>query len=306
MVADMAVTLYSGKEDLEVVGESYHQPTLWAIVGGETDDRVRHDCHAVLSADQDNEYDANAVSVWVMGSKVGHLSRSDAAALRSGLQKLHHESGKPVALAGVIAGGGIRRDGRGMLGVFLNYDPEDFGLASTAPDIYPSPVSQGAMRTGLSDAMASDAEDDSYDLSWLETIPDDAMAAVKRLYALLADDEDPIDRHYMMVELEGRLYRARDSFTSALDDYDSVCTQHDQEMGRIAEAFVAKWDQIPLLGTYKQQAIRQQKAGAYDEGLWWARRGVEIYGSKAARQEWVEDLEKRVRRFEAKLNPKQP
>ena len=36
--------------------------------------------------------------------------------------------GQPVALNGVIVGGGIREDGPGRLGVFLRHDPADFGL----------------------------------------------------------------------------------------------------------------------------------------------------------------------------------
>ena len=33
-----------------------------------------------------------------------------------------------VLLVGVIAGGGIREDGPGRLGVFLRHDPADFDL----------------------------------------------------------------------------------------------------------------------------------------------------------------------------------
>ena len=36
--------------------------------------------YAVLVAEPDNPYDANAVSVWVKGLKVGYLSREDARA----------------------------------------------------------------------------------------------------------------------------------------------------------------------------------------------------------------------------------
>jgi hypothetical protein len=34
----------------------------------------------VLLAERDNSYDPNAISVWIDGSQVGHLSRDDALA----------------------------------------------------------------------------------------------------------------------------------------------------------------------------------------------------------------------------------
>jgi hypothetical protein len=37
------------------------------------------------------------------------------------------------------------------------------------------------MRTGLTDALATDAADDSYDLSWLSDLPADDIRAIKKL-----------------------------------------------------------------------------------------------------------------------------
>jgi hypothetical protein len=53
------------------------------------------------------------------GPEGGYLSREDARRYRPGLQALEQQHGKPTALAGVIAGGGMRPDGPGRLGVFL-------------------------------------------------------------------------------------------------------------------------------------------------------------------------------------------
>jgi hypothetical protein len=83
---------------------------------------------AVLAAEPDNPYDANAISVWVQGLKVGYLSRDDARRLRPGLLALERKHSMPIACSGVITGGGMRADGPGRLGVFLDYDPADFGL----------------------------------------------------------------------------------------------------------------------------------------------------------------------------------
>src|ERR671936_594444 len=65
----MEVQLYEGQETLEVVGEASYQDNLWRIVGGRRsrNDRVRMEVYAVLVAEPDNPYDANAVSVWVRG-----------------------------------------------------------------------------------------------------------------------------------------------------------------------------------------------------------------------------------------------
>jgi hypothetical protein len=122
-------TLLDGDEDLEVVGESHYQQNLWRLVsphrrGGR--DRVRKQVHALLVPEEGNPYDANAVSVWVQGLQVGHLSRADAHDYRPGLLQLQGRHGQPVVLTGVIAGGGIRDDGPGRLGVFLRHDPADF------------------------------------------------------------------------------------------------------------------------------------------------------------------------------------
>lgn len=67
--------------------------------------------------------------MWIDGLKVGHLSRDDARRYRPGLLALYEAHSKPVALSGVIVGGGMREDGPGRLGVFLRYDPADFGLS---------------------------------------------------------------------------------------------------------------------------------------------------------------------------------
>jgi hypothetical protein len=290
--------LLGGREDLEVVGESHYQDALWQVAGAWTPERVRIPVHAMLIPELDNPYDANAVSVWIANSKVGHLSRADAATYRPGLVALEAHHGRPIALSGVVVGGGMRSDGPGMLGVWLSHDPEDFGVTPVVPV---EPAVQRAIRTGLSEAFATDAEDDSYDLSWYDDIPADHLPAIKTLRLLLRDDPDPIDRHFMFCELERRLYRSRDAFDSALDQYDEACRRHDAEMDVIRAALFEKFAVVPLLETYTQMAIRQQKAKNWENALWWARRGLALYGSDAARPEAVADLWRRVEAYSRKL-----
>lgn len=157
------------------------------------------------------------------------------------------------------------------------------------------------MRTGFTEAWLTDAEDDSYDLSWYNDLPEADRPAISKLRQLLAVDPDPIDRHFQFAELEARLYRSRDLYESALAEYDEACIQHDAEMEGICEAFMTKWGRIPLLDTYRQMAIRQQKKKDWPACKWWAERGLALYGHSAAREEAVEDLTKRRNRAIAKL-----
>jgi hypothetical protein len=99
-----------------------------------------------------------------------------------------------------------------------------------------------------------------------------------------------------------RLYRSRDLYESALAEYDEACASHDAEMESICEAFMAKWGKVPLLDTYRQMAIRQQKNKDWEACKWWAERGLALYGQRAAREDAVEDLIKRRNRAIAALD----
>jgi hypothetical protein len=296
------VQLFDGDETLPVVGESNYQDALWSIVGEWRQERIRQQIVAILVAETDNRYDANAISVWVNGLRVGYLSRENASKYRAGLVALQTMHGMPICVAGVIAGGGLREDGRGQLGVFLSHDPTDFGLEPPAK----AERNERRMRTGFSDALATDEADDSYDLGWFRDLPDDSLAAIGVLRQLLEGEDDPIDRHFMFAHLEQLLYRSRDTFGSALAEYDEACRAHDAEMDMIRDAMLLKWGSVPLLETYRQMAIRQQKAGDFEQALWWAERGLALYGESAARPEAVEDLRKRARTCQQKLLPPPP
>jgi hypothetical protein len=258
---------------------------------------VRVDVCAVLKPETDNPYDSNAVSVWVDDRKVGYLSRDDARQYQPGLLALQREHGKPVALRGVMVGGGIREDGPGLLGVFLRHDPVDFGLKASS-------VSRSGprMRTGLSDVAANDGADDHH-LSWMRELPEDGMRAIATLRKLLVRESDPLDRHFMYAQLETLLYRSRGVFGSALDEYDQACRRHDAEMDEIRQVFMTRWGDVPVLETYRQMAIRQQKAADFEQALWWAERGISVYGDAAARPEAVEDLRRRAAAYRARLTP---
>ena len=306
--------LFGGDEDLEIVGEASYQEALWGICGGVKGDRIRHKIIAVLVPEPDNAYDPNAVSIHIQGNLVGYFARDVAASYLPGLHRLMARCNGHVALEGVIVGGGYYDDGPGRLGVWLEHDPRDFGVASsgsgrrTGPASLPAHVG-GAIRTGFSEAWLTDLDDDSYDLSWFNDLPDADRPAIAMLRDLLATDPDPIDRHFQFAELETRLYRSRDRYDTALEEFDKACTLHDAEMATICQAFIAKWKKVPLLETYRQMAIRQQKQKDWNACVWWTERGLALYGNNAARQDAVEDLLKRRNRalsmLEAPANPMQ-
>ncbi len=297
----LEAALVEGREDLDVVGESHRQENLWRVLGGQhrPEVRVRMDIYALLLAEDGNPYDANAVSVWIDGLMVGYLPRDEARRLRPGLLALQERKRKPIALEGVIVGGGMRDDGPGRLGVFLRYDPEDFGLAAPSEP----PYADARLRAALGDDLA-DSKDSPYNLVWMHGLPDDDIHGIKVLRNALATESNVIGRHFIYAELEAALYRCRDAFSSALDDYDKVCIQHDDEMDRIRSACMNYWGKVPVLETYRQMAIRLQKQHEYGRALWWAERGIVLYGDDAARPEAVDDLRRRAVGYSAKVELK--
>jgi hypothetical protein len=85
-----------------------------------------------------------------------------------------------------------------------------------------------------------------------------------------------------------------------LTEYDETCVRHDAEMDGIRDALLAKFGEVPVLDTYRQMAIRQQKVKDWQRAIWWAERGIALYGEQAARPESVEDLCKRLIAYQAK------
>lgn len=292
--------LYEGDQSLEVVGESFHQDALVAIAkshGGRLADGVRVEIMATLLADPTNPYDPNAVGVWIEGNLVGHLSRRDAAVFQPVVMRLTEAHGY-VVVRGEIVGGGMYADGPGRLGVFLRYSPEGFGI--------PNPharTAQTSMRTGLSNAIATDLADDSYDLAWMVGLSSAPSRRVSQLRILLADEIDPVSRHFMYSALEADLYSLRDLTPALLDEYDAACKAHDADMVLIRPALIAKFNVLPLLETYRKMAVRQQKAKNYEQALRWAQRGLEVYGEQASNPDWVEDLQHRAAKYWEKVHP---
>lgn len=300
--AARSAVLIEGYDDLYVVGESHYQEALRALVGGGRD-HVRVPIQATLVAEPNNQYDANAISVWVAGHLVGYLSRDDAQTLRPGLLAFERQRDVSVALAGVIVGGG---EGTPSLGVFLNFDAAAFGLPASGRTAPRPAAREPQIRTGLSNAVANDAANYDYDLGWQSGMPEDMLKAIAYLRGRLAIETEPVSRHFMFMSLGEHLYAARDQFGSALGEFDEVCRSHDAEMGTIRPALIKTFGGLPLLEVYKQAAIRHQKAHEWTTALWWTQRGIEVYGNDAINAEVVEDLTRRSQNYAAKLAPAPP
>ena len=277
----MTASLFEGSELLEVKGESFYQDEIRHVVRSQG-----REIAAILVPEPHNQYDPNAVAVWVAGLKVGHLSREDAAVYQQAIARLMAAEGQPIALSGQIFGGEADRP---SLGVWLYHDPEDFGVMSPST---PGSTHAGA---GVNTGTAAGS------LRWLEELPSDRRAAIKQLRNLLANETDPVERHFMYLELEKLLYKSRDVFESALDEFEATCLAHDSEMESIIPRLQEELGGIPGLPTYKQAAIMKQKAHDFEGALWWAERGLAVYRDQSIRPDYVEDLEKRVGKYREKL-----
>ncbi len=282
--ADVTATLYEGDVDLEVRGESFYQENLQQVV-----QQLGRSVLALLVPEPKNPYDSNAVAVWVGGLKVGHLSREDAEVYQPAVIRLQREAGNPVALTGRIVGG----DSGKSFGIWLKHDPEDFGLAkpSTGERLHQENRDSGGVFTGSAAA----------EMTWMDRLPSDQLAAIKKLRQLLVSESGPADRHFMYLELEKFLYKCRDVFESALAEFETTCEQHHEEMKTIRPALVAALGGVPFLPTYRQMVIMKQKAHDFVSATDWAQRGLSMYGSDALRQEDVDDLQNRVAKLQGKL-----
>lgn len=276
------VTVLDGSSQLEVVGESQYQEAIWQQAGVPRGNEVRVEALAILVPEPSNEHDRNAVAVWLPTGKVGYLNRTDAATYLPAIRALMAKHGTSIGLDCVIVGGGYHDGHAKSLGVWLHHDPVDFGLAPA----------RASVRTGESQSGAS---------SWQDKMPDDSVKRITYLRKVLTTMTDPFDRHYVYLELEETLYKARTVFPTALADYEAVATVHDGEMDTIAPALLARFDGMPMLPTYKQMTIMKVKAKDDEAALRWARRGMELYGDRCTSADGADDLAGRVTKLEAKL-----
>lgn len=114
-----------GDYDCEVVGESFYQPVLKALMGDPKDPAMDGRGTAILVPDDSNPHDNKAVKVTVQGFTIGHLSRDDARSYRRRLAS--KKLGMVPASCGVqITGGYTLADGsQAHYGAVLDIQPFD-------------------------------------------------------------------------------------------------------------------------------------------------------------------------------------
>jgi hypothetical protein len=99
----------SGDDRVAVVGESHYQPELAAIAGPKRPGGVEVEAQAVLVPEPDNEFDPNAVAIYLNGGgKVGYLSREDAIDYQPMVSELAARS-QVGACEAVVLGGDASR-----------------------------------------------------------------------------------------------------------------------------------------------------------------------------------------------------
>ena len=300
----VAVSLLGGQDDLEVVGELAYQAALWRLCGGTLGDRVRCDIVAVLVPEPTNPYDANAIAVQIDRQVVGYLPRATAQDYLPGLQGLMAACGGHIALRGVIVGGGYYNDGPGRLGVWLEHNPADFGvhLASSLRAASPlHPSGEGVMRTGFT-------RHGSLTLRMTPTTCHGSTTSRRQTGQLSRNSATcSLLTPTRLTAISSSL-----SWRRGCTDRVSCMSQRWTNTTRHAPITTQRWTasarpswpsggKIPLLDTYRQMAIRQQKKRDWEACKWWAERGLSLYGERAAREEAVEDLIKRHSHAIAKL-----
>ena len=109
-----------GRFQCEVVGESHYQMAIKSVAGGYTEEGHRLRTTAILSFEDDNPHDSNAVCVRIEGKRVGYLARKTASSFRRGLQAAA-PGFVEFECDALIVGGWDRGDGdRGYFGVRLD------------------------------------------------------------------------------------------------------------------------------------------------------------------------------------------
>lgn len=165
-----------GGSMVAVVGESHYQQALSRICGGKSPDGHRRGCIAALVREPHNEHDRHAVAVQIDAEKVGYLSRDDAKAYGSVLERLAAD-GCVGACDAEIRGGWNRGGGdEGHFGVVLflapprHCHPDD----PAPPPPPPRGPTESAPHTGASASPRLDVGmvRGKHYTEWVETVKD--------------------------------------------------------------------------------------------------------------------------------------
>ncbi len=122
----------NGKFDFDIVGEKQYQDCLDLIAGPKEPDGVNHEGVAILSYENDNKFDANAVAVFMLSKNnqpypVGYLPKAEAAKFRSAF--LQTGLGDDIKLCrALVVGGWSNREDKEWLGSDFVLDEGAYGV----------------------------------------------------------------------------------------------------------------------------------------------------------------------------------
>lgn len=108
---------------ISVVGESFYQDDLRRLAGDHGTRSANVKVTALIKPDDDNPHDDKAVSIWIRGLQVGHLSRDEARSFRRRLSQKGLAK-QTTACSATIMGGRVMDDGkRASYGVLVHIKP---------------------------------------------------------------------------------------------------------------------------------------------------------------------------------------
>lgn len=111
----------SGDYEQELVGESHYQQQLALITGGKEELSAEIEKTALVSFDDENEHDDQAVVVTIEGLRVGFFARDDARRYRREIARLAN-GGEVMVCGALITGGWDDGLSQGSFGVRLDID----------------------------------------------------------------------------------------------------------------------------------------------------------------------------------------
>lgn len=94
-----------GDFEQEIVGESFYQGNIESIAGYLYATNYEQTYLAILTLDNNNQYDANAVAVSIDGLQVGNLNKSDAKKFRKKVSQFNQSGAKFQTFAQIRGGG---------------------------------------------------------------------------------------------------------------------------------------------------------------------------------------------------------
>lgn len=290
----------SWEPPLNVVrGESHRQEAIARFCGPLRDRGYLVPVSVTLRREPSNPVDRNAIRVDIGASQVGYIAKEFATQMSPLLDKAKC---KEFTVAGVITGGAfdapslgvhlwldrrvspgpsilIEDEIRNQFEVWWEYEPK---RAATAEPTRGNEVP--GTRTGAS----------IHSGRWTAFADSELVTRVKLAREFLQSETDPLERHYAFNVLEEALYKCRDAFPTALEEFESTCEEHHKEMPEIRAGLISLLSGVPFLPTYKQIAIMKTKSKQYDAAVDWCRRGLEIYEGVALESEGTDDLQSRL------------